>query len=117
VVITLAQNGADIDCQHYGGRTPLSSAAEKGDYIIVRSLVRLGADIDLKDNTGLTPLDYAIENGHIDVAKEMSQALKSRANGNWITREEQQYFLWPTDSILLPPHVQTPKKDSRRRSL
>ena len=50
-----------IDEKDSIGRTPLSWAARKGHYVIVKLLLEKGADIEAKDDIGWTPLLLAAE--------------------------------------------------------
>lgn len=60
--------GINPNAQNEDGRTPLISAAARGDHGIVSLLVQRGADINVKDKKGYTALFHAIEAMYEDVA-------------------------------------------------
>ncbi|USO00778.1 MAG: ankyrin repeat domain-containing protein [Alphaproteobacteria bacterium] len=64
-VVTLVENGAEVDKRASTGHTALVYASESGSLDIVKRLVENGADIDGPVN----PLYAATENGRLDVVK------------------------------------------------
>ena len=71
VVRLLLKTGrVNVNSKDYGGRTPISLAAENGREAVVRLLIRTGqAESDSKDCDGWTPLLWAARNGHDGVMK------------------------------------------------
>jgi ankyrin repeat protein len=71
VRLLLEKDGVDANTKDKNGRTPLSWAAQKGHYAVVKLLLaKDGADPDSKDTKcGLTPLSWAAANGHGCVVK------------------------------------------------
>ncbi|WP_375316005.1 ankyrin repeat domain-containing protein [Wolbachia endosymbiont (group A) of Colletes cunicularius] len=62
-------NGKPIDTS-IAGKTPLHSAAEKGNlYLTAHLLLSEGADLNAQDEGGWTPLHYAAFSGNIDVVR------------------------------------------------
>lgn len=61
--------GININSQEADGRTPLISAAARGDLDVVKLLVERGADINVKDKEGYTALFHAIEAMYEEVAQ------------------------------------------------
>ncbi len=61
--------GTDINVALPGGRYPLHSAAEKGRFVMVRTLLRHGANIGARTGEGDSALDLAILAGRTQVAE------------------------------------------------
>lgn len=62
--------GININSQNASdGRTPLISAAARGDLEVVKLLVERGADVNVKDKKGYTALFHAIEAMYEEVAQ------------------------------------------------
>ncbi len=59
--------GVDLKESHYGS-TALHTAARKGNFDIVKTMLPLASDINVKDNDGNTPLYYACKYGHKQIA-------------------------------------------------
>jgi ankyrin repeat protein len=58
-------HGIEVDTQDGDGRTPLSLAAERGHYDVVRILSKHGANRELNDSNGQRPVDYALRHGPV----------------------------------------------------
>lgn len=63
----IASNDFDVDSKNDASRTPLSFAAETGDFAAVRLLLEKGAQLEIADQDGLTPLLWAADNGHVAI--------------------------------------------------
>ena len=67
------EKGADVNSKDSMGRTPLYSAARKGNLKLVKYLVSKGAKVNVSSESifgsKLSPLNTAIYNGHKDVAR------------------------------------------------
>ncbi|KLU83540.1 hypothetical protein MAPG_02597 [Magnaporthiopsis poae ATCC 64411] len=61
------ESQVDVNSKDGDGRTPLSIAAEKGNWSIVDLLIEREANIYLADSNGQTPLWVAAEKGHRDL--------------------------------------------------
>ena len=70
-IVALAKGGADVNCTDFNFATPLHLAAQKGNKVIVDTLIRLGADSELTDITGRNSI--AIAKG--DEVRELIQKL------------------------------------------
>jgi hypothetical protein len=68
-IITLLENGYDLNSKDSNSRTPLSRAAENGHEAVVKLLLEKGAELETKNSYGQTPLSWAAENGHEAVVK------------------------------------------------
>ena len=70
-MITLLENGHDLNSKDSSGRTSLSYAVEKGYEAVVKLLVEKGAELETKDEEygGWTPLSWAASRGHEEVVK------------------------------------------------
>jgi hypothetical protein len=83
-MITLLENGHDLNSKDSYGRTPLSYAAENGHEAVVKLLLEKGAELETKDKDyGQTPLSWAAENGHEAVVKlllEKGAELETKSN-------------------------------------
>ncbi|KAL7936451.1 ankyrin repeat-containing domain protein [Trichoderma chlorosporum] len=64
----LLDNGAKADGADQSGQSPLSMAAEKGLYSLVKRLLDDGAEIDVL-HKGRTPLSYAVEHYNVATVK------------------------------------------------
>lgn len=67
----LLEAGAPVNERQSGGFTPLMSAAQHGDDLIVDLLLGEGADTSLEDDEGLSAAAHAIKAGHPDVAAKV----------------------------------------------
>ena len=74
-VRVLVEAGAPVNERQSGGFTPLMSAAQHGDDLIVDLLLAAGADTDLEDDEGLSAAAHATKAGHPDIAAKV-QALR-----------------------------------------
>ncbi|KAB8234489.1 ankyrin repeat-containing domain protein [Aspergillus alliaceus] len=81
------------------GRTPLSYAAEKGDYDIVKLLLEKGATIDLKDTNGRTPLSWAAGAGNVKIVSEL---LEHDASINTQDKSQRTPLFWAAANGHLP---------------
>jgi len=59
----LARGGKLVDLADFKGRTPLSYAAERGNFAISKHLLNRGAKTDAPDFHGQTPLQYICTQG------------------------------------------------------
>ncbi|KAB8211678.1 ankyrin repeat-containing domain protein [Aspergillus parasiticus] len=64
---------ADIESEDYIGRTPLSSAAHRGQEATMKLLLQHGANVESHDHRGHTPLIYAVENEREAIVKLLLQ--------------------------------------------
>lgn len=69
LIITLLQNGTEIDSLDENDQTPLFDAIDKGQTEIVELFLRHGASIKSKDKEGRTPLFVACEVGNAEIVK------------------------------------------------
>ena len=71
VVRLLLENGADINAQTRGGRTPLFCASGHGSLEVVRLLLEHGADVEVKVKHwgGKTALQFAADRGRDEVVQ------------------------------------------------
>jgi ankyrin repeat protein len=76
IIKLLLEAKADVNSKDdFGGRTPLSWAAENGHEGIVKLLLEAKANINSKDDFGgQTPLSWAAENGNKDIVKLLLEA-------------------------------------------
>jgi ankyrin repeat protein len=65
--LQMLQQGCDINCFDYDGRTGLMLAASKGHLLAVKQLVAAGAAVNATDHQGTTALLEAVKAGHDDV--------------------------------------------------
>ncbi len=105
----LVEKGADVNAKTDGGSTVLSltsntevkqwlrehgainnddmlTAAENGNWTLVKKLIEQGADLQAKNNNGWTVLHYAAWNGHLDTVKwlvEKGADLQAKDNHGW----------------------------------
>ena len=83
-MITLLENGHNLNSKDSYGRTPLSWAAENGHEAVVKLLLEKGAELETKDKDyGQTPLSYAASRGHEALVKlllEKGAELKTKSN-------------------------------------
>jgi hypothetical protein len=77
-IVTLVENGADVNIQDKHLRTPLHRAAQFGHANAVRLLLSLGADPDAKDENGYTPFDRA--DRHSNIQTILQEATKAKAD-------------------------------------
>eukprot|EP00775_Hariotina_reticulata_P006152 gene6152-6389_t len=63
----MLQQGCDINCFDYDGRTGLMLTSSKGHLLAVKQLVAAGAAVNATDNQGTTALLEAVKAGHDDV--------------------------------------------------
>jgi ankyrin repeat protein len=78
----------ELDQCDFGGRTPLSFAAESGQEATVKQLLDTGnVDVDSRDNDGRTPLSYAAWSGQEATVKQLLDTGKVdvdlRDNDGW----------------------------------
>ena len=73
-----------LESKNNWGQTPLSYAAEKGHWAVVKLQLEKGAELESKDNWGQTPLSYAAENGHGVVVKLLlEKGAELESKNNW----------------------------------
>lgn len=65
----LLENGAYVDIEDSGGRTPLMRAATDGCLEMAALFVEYGADVNAKDNAGMTPLMHSSSQNQTDTAR------------------------------------------------
>lgn len=68
-VVALLKGGADPNSRNDYGATPMTVAAEHGDFPIMRALVRAGGDIESANAEGQTLLMAVARTGRTDTAK------------------------------------------------
>ena len=76
IIDSLIKAGADVNAKNDKDKTPLISAAQKGNAETVNLLLDAGADAKAKDNSGKTAFDYASENEKLkgsDTLKRLEQ--------------------------------------------
>eukprot|EP00919_Chromeraceae_sp_WS-2016_P014424 GHVR01033896.1.p1 GENE.GHVR01033896.1~~GHVR01033896.1.p1 ORF type:complete len:289 (+),score=25.48 GHVR01033896.1:411-1277(+) len=66
-ITLLIETGACVNSFSKDGKSPLYSAAERGDIAVMKSLK--GADANVADNVGKTPLFWASFKGYVEVVK------------------------------------------------
>jgi ankyrin repeat protein len=84
-MITLLENGHDLNSKSSNGQTPLSWAASRGQEAVVKLLVEKGAELETKDKYGQTPLSWAASRGREAVVKlllEKSAELETKDNNS-----------------------------------
>lgn len=67
----LVEAGAPVNERQRGGFTPLMSAAQHGDDLVVDLLLAAGADASAQDDEGLSAADHASKAGHPDIAAKV----------------------------------------------
>jgi len=70
-VRALLEAGAEVNGRQAGGFTPLMSAAQNGDDIVVDLLLAAGADPALEDDAGLTAGSHAAKARHSMIAERL----------------------------------------------
>jgi hypothetical protein len=78
-IVTLIDEGADVNAERSGRWTPLHMACWNGHAAVVALLLNKGATVHAKTNDGLMPLHCACRKGHKDVA---AMLLEKGANVN-----------------------------------
>lgn len=64
----------DLDTKNNEGKTPIYTAAWRGNLASVGALIRGGANVAIKNKDGWSPIHAASFNGHLDVVKELVAA-------------------------------------------
>ncbi len=71
-IISLLENGSNIDTTNVNGKQPIYLAAENGHTATVELLLDRGAaGIDALDKYGMQPLHWAAENGHTATVEQL----------------------------------------------
>ena len=110
-IVALAKGGADVNCTDFNFATPLHIAAQKGNKVVVDSLIRLGADPDLTDITGRNSTAIAKE----EEIKELIQKLqRMKKNVIYHVLEIPQYHVLEIPSVS-PDRDSAPPTPPRRR--
>lgn len=89
MIIALAANGANINCQNSHGQTPLHYAVEREQIKALLTLLWLGAERNVQDAQGWTPLHFAAEkskNNCVAILQSFS-ADPTLINNNGLTPE------------------------------
>jgi ankyrin repeat protein len=95
-VMSLVDNGADINAKDEDGHTALIVAAKNGHTEIVNLLLNRGADINAKDKDGETALIKAAFNGHTeivttlielgaDIPEDITYIIRTMKKASWWT--------------------------------
>lgn len=71
----LVEAGAPVNERQPGGFTPLMSAAQHGDDLVVDLLLAAGADAGAEDDEGLSAAAHATKAGHADLAAKVQVGL------------------------------------------
>ncbi|KAH3762565.1 ankyrin 2,3/unc44 [Pelomyxa schiedti] len=74
VDVLLSTSSIDLNTKNNEGKTPLYTAAWRGNVISVRSLIGGGANVNIKNKDGWSPMHAACGNGHLEVVKELVTA-------------------------------------------
>lgn len=69
LVLSLIQDGADVNAAIDNGITPLHIATGEGHLEVVRVLLEHGADPNVQQVRGGTPLHIAVQEGHLEIIK------------------------------------------------
>jgi ankyrin repeat protein len=70
-VLTLVDNGVDVNVKDKDGNTALMYAAKNGNMDVVQILLDRGAKAQILNARGETALAWAVGNGHIDSVKAL----------------------------------------------
>ena len=92
LIISLVENGFQVDYRDNIGATPLLRAAAGGKHRSVETLLKLGADINATDNEGYNALFWVITN--IDSPKTIKILLERGLNVNSIDRNSKTPLMW-----------------------
>jgi len=68
-VLTLLQQGADINTRNAQGRTPLMIATYQHNSDMVKTLLQAGADVNIRDNNKENPLLHSAAQGWLDIVR------------------------------------------------
>ena len=68
-VLKYLENGVDVNCKDYDGRTALHVAAATGGMELIKLLHERAANMNAKDRWGHSPLDEALSSGHNGAAE------------------------------------------------
>ena len=68
-ILTLLQQGADINVKDVQGRTPLMIVTYEHNTDLVRTLLQAGADVNIRDNNKANPLLHSAAQGWLDILK------------------------------------------------
>ncbi|XP_071851375.1 uncharacterized protein [Apostichopus japonicus] len=101
VVVSLLDNGVDINARGQAGATPLHVSASAGQLLIAHTLLDRGADVTLVDDRGNTPMDLANN-------RKMRATLKEA----WTDATQTRRGSTPVLSPVKPPS----RRDHRRHS-
>ena len=111
-IVALAKGGADVNCTDFNFATPLHIAAQKGNKVVVDTLIRLGADADLTDITGRNSTAIAKE----EEIKELIQKLQRiKKNAIYQVLEIPQYHVLEIRPSVSPEPDSAPPTPPRRR--
>ena len=66
-VLTLLQQGADINVRDAQGRTPVMIATYQHNTDMVQTLLQAGADVNIRDNNKANPLLHSAAMGWLDI--------------------------------------------------
>ena len=76
MVISLLQEGSNVNAKDKDGDTALMFASHRGHYLIVKMLLAHGADVFALANNGWTAKRAGIEGQHVDVTRLLERAEK-----------------------------------------
>ena len=83
-VVALLKQGANPDSRNDYGATPMTVAAEHGNFPIMKALVRAGGDIESANSEGETLLMAVARTGRADTARLLlDKGAKVNAKENW----------------------------------
>lgn len=85
IKLLLNRNDIDVNFKFSDNWTLLSWAAHEGREALVNLLLsRADIDVNIKDNSGRTAYDLAVEYGHVEVARLLQPAKRSRPSSHSI---------------------------------
>jgi len=74
LILTLIEEGADVNARDDNDFTPLHLATSGGNRITVQTLIEAGADVNSRDQDGMIPLYWAVKTNNENIVKTLIEA-------------------------------------------